>query len=96
MLRFRDEAEERLSGGVATIFEGNAIEQAIMRLEIKKSVAKQELERVKNEFLSYFASDLNDDFKVEPADFLELIDALDKNIDKIFLRRSRFLEERIF
>ena len=97
LLRFRDEAEERLSGGVATIFEGNAIEQAIMRLEIKKSVAKQELERVKSEFLSYFASDLNDDFKVEPADFLELINAaLDKNIDKIFLRKSPFLEERIF
>lgn len=97
LLRFRNEAEERLSGGVATIFEGNAIEQAIMRLEIKKSVAKQELERVKSEFLSYFASDLNDDFKVEPADFLELINAaLDKNIDKIFLRRSPFLEERIF
>ena len=40
---------------------------------------------------------MNDDFKVEPADFLELINAaLDKNIDKIFLRRSPFLEERIF
>ena len=97
LLRFRDEAEERLSGGVATIFEGNTIEQAIMRLEIKKSVAKQELERVKSEFLSYFASDLNDDFKVEPTDFLDLINAaLDENIDKIFLRNSPFLEERIF
>ena len=97
LLRFRDEAEERLSGGVATIFEGNAIEQAIMRLEIKKSVAKQELEKVKSEFLSYFASDLSEDFKVEPSDFLELINAaLDQNIDKIFLRNSPFLEERIF
>ena len=68
-----------------------------MRLEIKSLWQSKELERVKSEFLSYFASDLNDDFKVEPTDFLELIDAaLDKNIDKIFLRRSPFLEERIF
>jgi hypothetical protein len=89
------QAEDRFLGGIATIFEINTIEQASLRLELKKSVFNQDLERIKSEFLSYFPFDLEIGSSVTFNDLTNLvIDNLDMQ-DEMFVKNSSYLEENI-
>ena len=89
------QAEDRFIGGIATIFEINIVEQASLRLELKKSVFNQDLERIKSEFLSYFPFDLENGSSITFEDLTNLvIDNLDMQ-DAMFLKNSTYLEENI-
>ena len=89
------QAQERFLGGVSTIFEINTVEQALLRLELKKSVFNQDLERVRSEFLSYFPFDLESGSNIKFDDLAKLISENLDDADSMFERNTHYLEEKI-